>query len=181
MTTPHQRRSDDAQGDPLGDVIRGSLQCHVSRSTPPADGWPLLRSQVRAGPARRRRIAGLRFQHLVNGIVQGAAAMIVIAMLGASLTPGSPTEVPQQSPLAPIQLVVDDVDALPLLVPADDMPPRVAILVSPPPAPVYLATSGDTLSTAELVKLRSPSIRFDPVLLLMSNPGLDPTMRYYTQ
>lgn len=177
-----QRRPQDAQEDPLDDVIRGSLQSRAARSAPPGDGWSLLRSQVRAGPAKRRRLAGMRFQHLVHGIVQGAAAMIVIAMLGASLTPGRPAEVQVQPTPEAVHLVVEDHPAsLPLFVPAD-MPHREIAQANPPAAPVSLSPRGDTLSMAQLIKFSpSSSSSFNPSLLLMSNPRLDPTLNYFSQ
>lgn len=178
-----QWRPEDAQADPLDDVIRSSLQTRASRSTPPGDGWSLLRSQVRAGPAKRRRLAGMRLQHLVHGIVQGAAAMIVIAMLGASLTVGQPAEVQLQPTPEAVQVLAETSAAsLPLFVPAD-MPHRGVEHASRPSAPVYLSPLGDTLSMAELIKAAPPSTNgsFNPALLLMSNPGLDPTLNYYSQ
>lgn len=178
----YERRHQDAPDDPLDEVIRGSLQTRATRSAPPGDGWSHLRSQVRAGPARRRRMAGVRFQHLLNGIVQGAAAMIVIAMLGASLTPGRATDKPLQ-PTPTVVEVYDDEQqpSQPLFVPAD-MPQRKIVHNSPPSAPVYLPTRGDTLSMADLIETRSPgNNNFNPALLLVSNPRLDPTLSYYSQ
>lgn len=177
-----QWRPPDAQDDDFDDVIRGSLRARASRSAPPGDGWPVLRSQVRGGPAKRRGIASLRFQHLVNGIVQGAAAMIVIAMLGATLTPGRPAEIVTQPTPEAVQVVAyAQSPSLPLFVP-DDMPHREFVHTSPPSAPVYLPTRGDTLNMAELLRARpASSSRFNPVLLPLFNPGLDPTLKYYPQ
>ena len=181
--SPQQWRHQDAQDDALDEVIRGSLRTRASRSAPPGDGWPLLRSQVRAGPAKRRRLAGLRVQHLINGIVQGAAAMIVIAMLGASLTPGRVAEVPlQPTPAAVAQVATEEQSlSMPLFVP-EDVPRREIVHTSPPAAPVYLPTRGDTLSMAKLTKSRTlDSSSFNPALLSLFNPGLDPTLKYNTQ
>lgn len=175
-------RSDDTPDDGFDDMIRGSLRARAARATPPEDGWPVLRSQVRGGPAKRRGIASLRLQHLINGIVQGAAAMLVIAMLGASLTPGRPAEVVPHPTPEEVQVVAAlQPQSAPLFVPAD-MPPRETVIVSPPSAPVYLPTRGDTLSMADLSKTRSSSSSpFNPVLLPLFNPGLDPTLRYTPQ
>lgn len=179
--SPQQWRPDDGQDDGFDDVIRGSMRARASRSAPPSDGWPVLRSQVRGGPAKRRRIAGLRFQHLVNGIVQGAAAMIVIAMLGATLTPGRHAEVVPMPTPEVVQVVADvQPPSLPLFVPAD-MPQRPIVHASPPSAPVYLPTRGDTLNMAELIKARPPSSSFNPALLTVFNPRMDPTLNYFTQ
>ena len=108
--------------------------------------------------------------------------MLVIAMLGASLTPGRPAEVFPQPTVEVVQVVADDQPlSLPLFVPAD-IPPREIVHSSPPSAPVYLPVRGDTLSMADLIKTRLPSRNgFNPALLPLFNAGLDPTLKAYTR
>lgn len=179
--SPYQQRPQDAQDDALDEMISGALRASASRSAPPRDGWTALRSQVRGGPAKRRRMAGLRLQHLINGIVQGAAAMIVIAMLGATLIPGRPAELPAQPTPESVQ-VTDDVQApsLPLFVPAD-MPQRQIVQASPRSIPVSIPVRGDTLSMADMIKTRPRASSFNPALLVLTNPQMDPTLHYSTQ
>lgn len=180
--SPHHWRREDAQDDALDDLIRSSLRSRASMSAPPDDGWTTLRSSVRAGPAKRRRMAGLRLQHVVNGIVQGAAAMIVIAMLGVSLTPGRPAEVsPLPTPEAAQVVAVAQAPSSPLFVPAD-MPQRETIRLSPPSLPVSMPVHGDTLSMADLIRSRPPSNGvFNAALLPVFDPRMDPTLHFFTQ
>lgn len=176
--TPDQPWTDRAREEALDERIHGALQARATQSQPPGDGWLRLRSQVQAGPARRRRGAVFELQRLLNGMVQGAAAMIVIALLGATLTPPrAPEAVPASAAVEQPAEVAAEAPSHPPLEAPPDVPQR-APMRKPPAPPVYPSSKADMLNLAVLLKSRAvaPPPAFDPTLLPVFDPQLDPTL-----
>lgn len=176
MTSQH-RRPEQRPADPFDEAIRDSLQRRTIRSQPPSDGWQNLRRQVLAGPVRRRRRTVWELQRLLNVAVQGAAAVILVALLGATLTPERAAE-PVPTPAPVVAPVVSEAPPRPPVEVPLDMPRRSIVVHSPPAAPLNASSRVDMLNLAALLKLYpAPApVDYDPALLPVAVPQLDPTL-----
>jgi hypothetical protein len=118
-------------------------------------------------------------RHLLNGVVQGAAAMILVVLLGVTLTPARPVEIgPAPMTSLTAQTVMEVVPSSPPLEVPWDVPQREIARARAVVAPVYPSTRVDMLSLAMLLKIRpaAPKPAFNPALLPLVDPRLDPTL-----